>query len=207
MLNDKKEIKIISKAKPKTIRGSNRSREPFYNIFSDFLSDLEFDGAVCLDLGPGHFDFGEILKTKNGVCWGMDKDPAVVELGKHKGFNIVSGNLKKINDSLFPHKFDGLFCKLSINAFWYCKNMNALEDHVDRICSLLAQDGWGWVAPWNGISKKYDLNKEKINSILEVQIAAFEKNGFTHKNLTKKEADKYGVAGVVANNVLFTKGL
>lgn len=205
MLTDPKEIEIISKALQKNVADPNRSRDHFYNIFQDFLGKVSFENTSTLDLGPGQYDLGEILRDKGGHCWAMERDPAVIELGNHKGFDVVTGDLKKIDPSMFPLKFDGLFCKFSINAFWFHDDLDKLKNHIDNVCSLLKPGGWAWIAPWNGVPKKAGLSETQIKSVLDAQISYFEANGFSYSELNEKETKRYGVSGTVGNNALFTK--
>jgi len=206
MLTDPKEIQIISGARSKTVRDPKRSREHFERIFSDFLADVRFDGMRLLDVGPGQYDFGEMARARGAKVFGIDKDPAVVALGRYKGFSVVSGDIRKIARDQFPCPMDGVFCKYSINAFWFVDDA-ALQVHIDEICSMLHADGWGWIAPWNGVPKNTPLDQDRIQDILIRQVAGFRCHGFEGVELTQEQSLYYGVHGLTANRPLFTRNL
>ena len=119
MLKDPEEIKIISKARQKNIRDPKRSRDHFYRIFDDFFQDISFEGRLYLDLGAGQFDFCEMIRDKKGHCIGIDNDPAVINLGQFKGFNAIEFNIKNVHELSIQNKFDGIFNKFTLNAFWF----------------------------------------------------------------------------------------
>jgi hypothetical protein len=43
--------------------------------------------------------------------------------------------------------FDGVFCRGSINIFWF--DLEALEDFLEGLTSSLNDGAWLWIAPWN----------------------------------------------------------
>lgn len=86
MLTDPREIEIISKARQKNVRDQNRSRQHFLNILEDFLPLKSLKDQLILDLGPGQFDFGVVARERGAEVMAIDNDPAVVELGRYKGF-------------------------------------------------------------------------------------------------------------------------
>jgi len=75
------------------------------------------------------------------------------------------------------------------------------------VVASIADDGWAWVAPWNGVPKSKSLSDEKIDSVLMEQRELFESHGFHTRPISLSEAKKYGVNGSIANNVIFTLGL
>jgi len=211
MLIDPVAIEIISKAQQKNVRDPNRNRVPFENILKDFFGLINVENQTIIDLGPGQFDFGVLLKEKgsNVQIIGVDKDPAVIKLGEHLGFTSLNLDFQdlSINNKVLDIEVDGLFCKFSFNAFW---NQNAkevsemLENHYLR---PLKDNGWAWLAPWNGLTgNDVDPLKEK-STLLELQKNVFRQAGFNCFNLSKHFAIKYGVHGTVQNNPLFIRGL
>jgi len=202
MLTDPVEIEIISKAIQKNVRDPNRSREHFNRIFSDFLDRVRFKKAVLLDLGPGQYDFGELARKKGAATYGIDNDPAVIELGQYKGFPVVHGDINDIRGEEFDTKFDGIFCKYSINAFWFTDDAEH-EKHIRNITTMIKPGGWAWIAPWNGVTKNESLTEHDIRRILSVQVKAFKSAGFEAVDLTDELSKYYGVHGVTANRALF----
>jgi SAM-dependent methyltransferase len=207
MLTDSKEIQIISKARQKNVRDPNRSREHFHRIFKDFFKDVNFNGGDYIDLGAGQFDFCEIIKSKNGICTGVDNDQAVIALGKHKGFNSVLADIKRISDIDFMKKFDGVFNKFTLNAFWFWSDDNKHARFIDNIVNLLKPDGWAWIAPWNGIPKNVTIDQSEIARVLAFQKMRFEEHGFESISLTKTQSKYYGINGIIENNIVFLKNL
>ena len=208
MLTDSIEIEIISRARQKNVRDPNRSRKHFENIFKDFFGKLEFQGSTVMDLGPGQFDFCEIA-TERGCakCFAVDNDPAVLELGQYKGYEIQKGNLKDLSPGWFVQPVDGLFCKFSFNAFWFHQNIEKLSDYAAQLDSIVRAGGWAWLAPWNGVPKSAILTPAHIEEILSTQIAAFERLGYKTVMLSNSQTDRYGVSGLVANSPLFIKNI
>ena len=207
MLTEKEEIKIISKAKQKNIRDPNRSREPFDRIFRDFFRDTKFQGGAYLDLGAGHYDFGELIRQRGGECHCVDKDPAVVELGRHKGFHVIEHDIKTINSDVIEIEYDGVFNKFSLNAFWSWREEERQEALVANLANFVKPEGWAWIAPWNGVPKKDLLSEVDIDWVLSRQKELFLNHDFECIALTKSQSEAYGLTGAIENNVIFIKNL
>ncbi len=205
MLTDPAEIAIIAKAKQKNVRDPKRSREHFFNIIEDFFDGVELNGRY-VDLGPGQFDLGEIVKQKGGTCLGVDFDPAVIELGRYKGFDVAELNMRQLPEHEFGEKFDGVFNKFSINAFWTPED----KEHtrmVEAVTGLAKPDGWGWIGPWNGVPKTANYSAPELAAILDKQKALFEAAGYATVDLTVAQSRRYGISGTVANNRVFIRNL
>lgn len=207
MLTDPKEIEIISEARQKNVRDHRRSRDHFVNIFNDFFQDLNFEGQALVDLGPGQYDFGVLAKERGAATVGIDNDPAVVKLGRYKGFEVHEGRLQRLDLIDFGHAFNGLFCKFSINCFWFWDKADEHKEFVDHLVGLGTEDAWGWLAPWNGVPKNAGLTDNQVQDKLAEQVELFGAHGFSAYNLTEAQARRYGVNGTVANNALFVRGL
>ncbi len=216
MLTDQTAIAIAAKARQAGIRCPDRSRAPFHAIFRDFLDETTFAGRRCVDLGPGHFDFAVLVQDRGGISFGLDHDPAVVALGRHLGFPVAPFALETLQgrDRLaalgFPDRFDGVFCKYSVNAYWF-RDPEAVRDHVRALCALRSDDGWGWIAPWNGVKSAdlpgYAVEDGLKRELAEAQIAAFVENGWSAFALTEAQCERYGVSGATFNRPLFTCNL
>ena len=154
MLTDPKEIEIISNARQANVRDPERSRVHFERIFETFFKDQDFSGRDYLDLGPGQYDFGELVRASGGRTVAIDNDPAVIELGQYKGFETHEANLKNLAEMDLGRLFDGIFCKFSISALWF----RTEEEHqqlVGALSALLKPTGWIWIAPWNGTKARF----------------------------------------------------
>ena len=208
MLTEAKEIEIISNARQKNVRNPKRSREHFHRIIDEFFGIYDFSGRRWLDLGPGQYDFAEIVRERGGIVDNIDNDSAVLELGAYKGFVTIEGNLKELRQVNLKHKpYDGIFCKFSINAFWFHDQLNLISEYISVVNSLIEPEAAAWIAPWNGIPKKAALTDIEIEKVLDQQRQAFISQGFTCLDITSREAKYFGINGNVANNILFTKGL
>lgn len=202
MLNDRLAVEIAAKAKQKNVAQPKRSTRDFDRIFSDFFPSHNFAGETILELGPGQYDFARRVRDGGGIIHAVDNDSAVIDLGRHLGFEVLECNLKNLNAEIRPGSYDGLFCKFSINAFWIPPDK--LESHIHSLNSLLKPDGWGWIAPWNG-AKKRDLNDPETIRHLRRQKEIFQDCGWEALDLDDSLASCYGICGDVANHPLFLK--
>lgn len=208
MVTDPKEIEIISSARQKNVADPRRSRVHFFNIFDDFFDGMAFKGQAVLDMGPGHWDFGVILKEKGGRrCIGIDNDPAVLKLGIFKGFDAVEGNLKSPQFCAIPELVDGLFCKFALNAFWYWQDEEASRNLVRNYLAMVKPDGWIWVSPWNGVPAKVIITKTELARRLEWQREEFLSAGCREFEFSDAETRRYGVHGNVASSSVFLRNL
>lgn len=204
MLTDSIEIEIISRARQRNVRDHKRSREHFTRIFNDYLDAVEFSGAKLLDFGPGQYDFGVLADGRGSEIWAVDNDPAVIELGRHKGFNVVEGSLKAIASLNLPQDFDGLFCKFSLNMFWFCDDLHELRRHLETIDALRGPHGWAWLAFWNGVPKNAEVGEADVARVLDVGWQTLRKLGYQRHELSLHEARYYGVHGATADRVVYT---
>ena len=206
MLLHPKAIKIIRAAKQQNVRYPLRPRRHFKRIVRTFFNGVELKGRY-LDLGPGQFDFCEIARKQGGSCLGVDFDPAVLELGRFKGFDTLQLNLKTLPKHNFGEVFDGVFNKFALNAFWIGHDAVAQNEMAQAIGSLIKPGGWAWLAPWNAAPKTTNLSQAEQQEVLEQQKNAFEECGFETVALTPAQLKPYGVTGNVANNIVYIKNL
>jgi hypothetical protein len=207
MLTDPVEIAIIAKARQKNVRDPGRSRQHFETILRDFFAGVTFEGQRCMDLGPGQFDFGVLARARGADVTGIDNDAAVVELGRYKGFKVIEGTIQRLAVLDHTPPYDGMFCKYSINAFWFWEDEALQRDAVRTIVGRMKPTAWGWLAPWNGVPKSASLTPSQIDAVLDVQIDEFTRHGFEAFELTEAQSRDYGVHGTTANRVLFTRNL
>ena len=205
MLEDQTAIAIAANARQKNVAQSVRSGRDFDRIFADFFLAHDFSGELVMDLGPGQFDFARRVRDRGGIVHAIDKDPAVIELGRHLGFECFEHDFKRFEPHEYRGKYDGLFCKFSINAFWF--PLDRLEVHVQGLNSMLKPGGWGWIAPWNGVNKKRELRAAEIQQRLRRQAEVFQECGWQAYDMSGFQASWYGVSGAVANHPLFIKAL
>jgi hypothetical protein len=206
MLTDPKEIEIIQSAKQKNVRDPNRSREHFHAILKDFFQGVALNGTY-LDMGPGQYDFGMLAREQGGACHAIDFDPAVIELGRYKGFHATEMNIQHLPRQPLGMQFDGIFNKFTLNAFWGCDEPGTQKQLIDAIAFHMTPDAWAWIGPWNGVPKSAPLSANDIARLLDEQRTLFEGHGFTTCPLSAWQSRRYGIHGDVANNVAFIKKL
>jgi hypothetical protein len=208
MLTDPHEVEIIASAEQKNVRDPKRSRKPFDHIFSDFCLGERVRGQRLLDLGPGQFDFAAVALSHGAMeVWGIDRDPAVIALGRYKGLPVIEGELREL--AMLPlqrGEFHGVFCKYSIDAFWF-ERADLQRAHIAALADLLRPDGWAWIAPWNGARIAMGLAPSQRVEALCVQREAFVAVGFEVFELSEDLTIRYGVHGLTANRPLFTRNV
>ena len=204
MLNDKEAVAIAANARQKNVAQPRRSGRDFDRIFSTFFTGHDFQGETILELGPGQYDFARRVRDRGGLVRAIDNDAAVVELGHHLGFEVTEANLKQFDAADRRGQYDGVFCKFSINAFWF--EPAELEAHVTGLDAILKPDGWGWIAPWNG-ARKRDRQDPNVIVHLNRHAELFRRCGWTVYELDEQTAPCFGVTGDVTNHPLFLKNL
>lgn len=209
MLTDPRALAIISRARQRNVAKPDRTGGDFERIFLDFFPDPPgagfFAGKLLLDLGPGQYDFARMVRARGGRCENIDNDPAVNDLGEYLGFTVHPGNLKRVDLRPFAGRYDGLFCKLSINAFWWPDPQES-RDRVRALDGVLHAGGWGWIAPWNG-RPAGNADAGLARPVLQSQAEAFGACGWTVLDLSERQARSYGLTGRVENHALFLKNL
>lgn len=207
MLLDNTEIEIMKTAEQVGLRDPNRSAWPFERIIKDFFEDNHFLDKSVLDLGPGQYDFNELARKKGSKGYAIDFDPTIIRLGHYKGFEVINADLRTISINTFGHRFDGIFCRSSINAFWFAKNLDRLCEHIENIANLISDDGWGFIVPWNGVSPSLNLTATREQEILQLQQQAFEDQGFCLCEMSEEKANYYGIFYPNQKPTLFLKNL
>src|SRR4051812_21247877 len=101
----------MAQARQPNLRDPHRSVAVYDAIIDDFKLADRFDGKRLLDLGPGHYDFGEVARQHGAIVSGLDNDPAVIALGEHRGYEAYELNLQDLTPDMFPSPFDALFCR------------------------------------------------------------------------------------------------
>lgn len=121
--------------------------EPFEAIASDFGLRMG-DGLRILDLGPGQCDLLDIARRSGAATLGIDNDPAVCALGRLRGHDMRQGDLRQ---GVLPEDglFDGIFCRGSVNVFWFQNSPDAARAFLDSLVAALKPGGWLWIVPWN----------------------------------------------------------
>lgn len=164
---------------------------------------IDFHGLRILDIGPGQCDFLDIMKEKGAITFGVDFDPAVVKLGEMRGHNMTLCNLRE--DWPFKDmKFDGIFCRSSINCYWFAQpdNNDPLQQFLDHITKSLKPTGWMWILPWN---KPAD-NQENLVDATRAIIAKWAKDSKVRIEVFGKEdKSRYGTFYILPVTEIWVK--
>lgn len=176
----------------------------FLHILNTFFGDVAFAGQRVADLGPGHHHLAALLSTAGAHVTGVERDPALAELGRALGHTTVECEAGELTASTLEGPVDGLFSKFALRAF-EAGTVAEAESFCVRLDALLKPSGWGWIAPWNGPVDLYE--PEQMQAVAGAQIETFTRLGWTHHELEEDEARYLGVHGVTYNRALFTKNL
>ncbi len=205
MLTTKAEIEIVSKAWEPGIKDPTRPRIHFQRILKRFFKNVNFKNKVVLDLGPGHYDFGELVRPLGARVINLELDPAVIELGRHKGFEVMEADLKDPSIySNLPAKIDVLFCRGSINAGWFPHDATAHRNYLENMIGCMSENSVAWVSPCNAPIN--NLSTEAFLKSVSEQAAIFKKNGFVKFSSNKWQCRQYGIWSTPPR-LIYTKNL
>jgi len=183
------EREIMKDAVQPNMRKANISVTPFQNIVDDHPDIFDFKDKDVLDIGPGQLDFLDIAK-KNGskTTVGIDFDPAIKELGKVRGHEICVVDLRQ-DWPFHDRQFDLIFCRGSINCFWYTTE-ERLNSFLNCLSSSLRPGGHLWIAPWN----KPGAGREDYTETVDRLVFAWaEANEITVQTPEKDIFPRYGI--------------
>lgn len=174
--------------------------EPFEAIVTDFGLRLGASRRV-LDLGPGQCDLLDIARRAGAATLGIDNDPAVAELGRLRGHQMRLGDLRQ---GVLPEDglFDGIFCRGSINLFWFQNSPDAARAFLDGLTAALKPDGWLWIVPWNKPVK--EEGAEVIWSLMDDWRRA---NGVQLHVPDEPQLRKYSLRYNIPRTEVWTRGL
>lgn len=197
----------MARCRQAALRRADRSSDGFPALVADFGMAERFEGARVLDLGPGHFEFPEAARDGGArEVVTVDNDPAVIELGEYRGFRTIEGDFRNIGADELGGTFDGMFNRLSFNAFWYYRDDAQHEAWVDRIAGLLEDDGWALMIPWN-VASGIEIDDERTQEVLGVQARALARHGFDRYALGPEAVARYGVSSTDPFPVAYVRNL
>ena len=172
------------------------------SIVDSYWNHIDFHGLRILDIGPGQCDFLDIVKEKGAITFGVDFDPAVVKLGEMRGHNMTLCNLRE--DLPFKDMtFDGIFCRGSINCYWFAQPDNSLLlQFLDHITKSLRPNGCMWILPWN---KPAD-NQENLVDATRATIDEWAKQSNVKiEVVSEAQKSKYGLYYTIPVTEIWTK--
>lgn len=201
MLYNQTEIEMLKNAQEPGIRDPLRPRVHFQRIISRFFKNYDFNQKVILDLGPGHYDFCDLARSKGAIPYSIELDECVVRLGRYKKIEVLHGDLvdPNIYDE-FKGKVDLLFCRGSINCGWF-NDENEHTIYLEKMLSVLKENGSAWISPCNA-SESFLQYRE----MLDIQMKIFTKNNFYTLNTNKLQSYLYGIWSDTPR-IIYTKNL
>jgi hypothetical protein len=211
MLVDETEERLVANAWERGIRRKDRSAKPFGRIVSRFLAARDHRGTVVADMGPGHYDFGRALAPLGAKVVGLELDPAVIALGKHRGVDVIEFDLRSrmLGADLGRARWDGVFCNGSINCWWQ-RGPGAQEAYVADLKSAIKPGGWAYIAPCNYAPEQNAdqaaRNPEAVEAI-EAQRAAFVRAGFTVWRFNRFQRWRYAMSTDMRPAYVYTLNL
>lgn len=205
MLVSPKEQEIVANAWEPGIRRADRAYINFMRFMKHFLRDKNFSGRKILDLGPGHYDFGILARFQGATVIPLELDPAVIELGRYRGFEPIEFDLKKPQyvSTFGEGAIDGIFCNGSIDASWWSTESEQ-NSYANDIVSCLRPDGWALISPCNSGPETAGQNSIENQ---KMQIRAFQKLGFKLTKLTSIERNYFGISSGILPAFVLTKNL
>lgn len=176
---------------PNMRRFNPSGQKTIAKIVDTVLVFKEMSDTRVLELGPGQCDFLDIAKKKGATTVGVDFDPAVAQLGKLRGHTIIKHNLST-GWPLDGEQFDGIFCRGSINCFWFVKpgDQSRLEMFLEGLLNALKPDGWLWIVPW---SKPAAPNRELEDQTRATVAAWARRSGITIEDIDSEQRAKYQI--------------
>lgn len=201
MLFDDEEVQIMSAALQPHLREPHRSELISRRIFEDFLAARDLAGCRVLELGPGQYDLARMVEGAGATMVSMDHDPAVIALGRKRGYNVIQADFRTFDWSSLRGQFDGLLSRGSITPLW-ARDNGGIGSFVNVICSALKPSGWGWIAPWNNALA--DFAPDRAQTLLKDERQAFGRNGFRAIDPVPQAIMRYGLGRLP---ILFLKGL
>jgi hypothetical protein len=206
MLKNSEEIELLSSAQEPGIRDPLRSEWGPKEILCDFFKNLNISGQRVLELGPGHYEFCEIIRERGAIAEAVELDPPVIELGLRRKFRVWPGNLTQLPSLRITGKFDGLFCKGSNNPFWFYGDEEKLRTYIGAMVHLVKPNGWLWIV--SSPDCKPILTSTQVIQWLEIEAKIYRELGFTEWVVPHKAiASYYGICFTHPRLAVFTLGL
>ena len=206
MLKDDEEIEIMRDAFEPGIKYVQREEDTFHRVFRAFFKEKKFQGSRILDLGPGHFEFLELVKNNGAFGECIEYDPAVCKLGIKRGFKVFEQDLKNLKSENVDPPYDGVICRCSINCFWFNEDPKNFYQFVRELRNLGNEDTWFWIVPCADPITK--INKEEFNNAINLQDEIYREFGFNCWKIPNRlVASWYGLHSQVDGLRIYSRGL
>ena len=210
MLRTADEVELVKDAWEPGIRDPMRRSVHFERIIGRFLHSVKHKGSVVADMGPGHYDFGAALAKRGATVIGLELDPAVIALGRHRGLDVIEFDLRKSDlTTLGKSRWDGIFCNGSINCWWR-RGRAAQDAYVQDVLAALKPKGWAYIAPCNhapGLNAAQAKHDRDAQEAIAAQHSAFVSHGFRATSLNRLQQGLYGLSTDILPAYVFTRNL
>ena len=206
MLTDPEDIRLAASAQEPGIRRPDRSPRGPGDILRDFFPGVSLQGHRVLELGPGHYEFCDAIRSRGGRAEAIELDPPVAEIGRRRGHVIHQHDLRALDTFTTDKPFDGLFGKGSNNPFWFYPDETALDAYIRKLRTLVKPDGWIWIVscPYSAI----DLSPNAFASWLDLERGLYLNQGFHSWSVADSvQGGFYGISVPCENLQVFTFGL
>lgn len=171
MLYTDEERAVMAHAIQPNMRAAKISQTPFRNIIADYISENSFKGARVLDIGPGQLDFLDIARELSATSTtGVDFDPAIKKLGELRGHEVHTVDFRQKNP-FGSSKYDLIFCRGSINCFWFATE-ERLSEFLQSISDAMSATARIWIAPWNKPASGQEEYAANVNEIVNKWVNA-----------------------------------
>lgn len=199
----------MASARQPALREASRPADAFARIIEDFGLASRFPRARVLDLGPGQYDFAEAARRLGAQrVLAVDNDPAVIRLGERRAFDVFEANLQRIAATDLRGPNDGVFCRWSINAFWFREDDAEHRRWIHLLCDALTSGAWGWIAPWNYCDPQLAVSDARREEVLRVQADAFAERGFEGFDVIEEYRARWDLTGsALENHAVFVRNL
>src|ERR1044071_5473675 len=110
---------LMARAAPGNCRGPSPRDwwDGFLRILDAFFTPGDLSGRRIVDLGPGHYQFCTLVAAASGCPIGIERDPALVELGVELGYEVVEKDVVAVSPVDVGGPVDGLFAKYAVRTF------------------------------------------------------------------------------------------
>lgn len=189
MLYTEREYRVMEKAVQPNMRKLTNV-QPFINIINDYFSRAHFMGKHILDIGPGQCDFLDLAKKYGAVTYGVDGDPAVVELGEMRGHKMMRVSSFQSEWNYGTEQFDGMFCRSSINYLSCAFLPDGAIEFVKKLLMSAKPTAWIWIVPWAKCPEGQEDMEKPTRRLIYALLKAL---NITVYAPSEMEKDRYGL--------------
>jgi hypothetical protein len=99
-----------------------------------------------LEIGPGQYAFAILARWLGARVVCVDSNATIAQFGRAIGFEVFEMDLSRVDVESLGERFDGLWMKGAFNPTG-CSDHDRLRSVAGRLNGLIADDGWGMIAP------------------------------------------------------------